>query len=82
MNRKPVSSKAILALIAGGLVLPIAITLVLAVSALLSSMGDSSGGLVLRWVALGCGIAWGVVLVCLVLVQGLNSLDDTDENDK
>ena len=79
---RPVSSKAILALVAGGAVLPIVLAVVLAVASLLSAMGDAGGGLVLRYVALALGIAWAVVLVCLLLVEGLRALDDTDDTDK
>ena len=81
MRRKPVSAAAVLGLIAGALVLPIVISVVLAVAALLGAMGDAGGGLVLRYVALALGIGWSVVLVCLVVAGGLNSLaDNPDEN--
>ena len=79
MRRKPVSSKAMLVLIASGLVLPIAISLMLAVAALLAAMGDSMGGLVLRYVALGVGIGWTILLVCLIFVLGLSALADDDD---
>jgi hypothetical protein len=79
MRRKPIAPKTVLGLIAGALVLPILISVVLAVAALLGTMGDSGGGLVLRYVALGLGIGWSVVLVCLVVAGGLNSLGDNDE---
>lgn len=82
MSRKPVSSKAMLGLIAGGLVLPVVICVILALAALLAAMGDSAGAVVLRYVAMGAGIAWSIVLVCLVLVQGLNALVDRDDPDK
>jgi hypothetical protein len=58
------------------MVLPIAITVILAVSALLAAMNDTAGAMVLRYVALGCGILWIVNLVCLVLAQSLNSLGE------
>ena len=82
MSRKPISAKAMFVLIAGGLVLPVAISVILALAALLAAMGDSAGAVVLRYVAMAIGIAWSIVLVCLVLVQGLNSLTDRDDSDK
>ncbi len=81
MSRKPVSAKTVLALVATGLVLPVAIAVLLAIGALLASLGDVAGGAVLRYVALAGGIAWIVVLVCLLLVQGLNALADSDEDE-
>jgi hypothetical protein len=74
MPRKPVSSKTVLGLLAAVLVLPIAITVLMALAALLAAMGDSFGGIVVRYVALGCGVAWLMAVLCLVIAQGLNSL--------
>jgi len=82
MGRKPVSSKAVLLLIAAGVVLPIVITVLAALAALLAGMGDAVGGLVLRYAAVACGIAWAVVLICLLLIQALNSLDDRSDGDE
>ena len=71
-----------LVLIAGGLVLPVVISVILALAALLAAMSDTVGAAVLRYVAMGTGVVWSIVLVCLVLVQGLNSLADRDDTDK
>lgn len=79
MNRKPVSSKAIFALITGGLVLPIAISVILALGSLLEAMHDAAGGAVLRYVALAFGAAWAVLLICLILLLALNSVGGSDE---
>ena len=65
--------------VAGALVLPIVICVILAVSLLLGTMNDPLGARVLKYIALGVGILWAVDLVCLVLAQGLNSLTDTDQ---
>jgi hypothetical protein len=84
MSHKPVSAKAMLALVAAGLVLPIVIAVFLGLAALLAAMDDAAGGIVLRYLALAGGIGWVVVLVCLVLAQGLNALagaDDADESE-
>jgi hypothetical protein len=58
------------------LVLPITISVLVAASTLLVAMGDTVGGVVLRYIALGCGIVWVVGLVCLVVLQGFRSLDE------
>ena len=76
MNRKPIPPRIVVALLAAGVILPIAISVILAVSAFVSGMGDSVGGKVLQSVALGCGILWAIDLVCLVLALGLNWLSD------
>ena len=44
-------------------------------------MGDTVGGVVLKYIALGCGIVWVVGLVCLVVLQGFRSLDDPPSQD-
>jgi hypothetical protein len=78
MSEKPVPRGATLLLIAGAVILPVAIAVLWGVSTLLGQMGDPEGGLVLRYVALGVGICWVIDLVCLLLVQGVNSLTDHD----
>ena len=82
MSQKLVPRGIILFLLAGVLMLPIAAAVVLAVSSLLTAMGDTIGGYVLRYIALGGGVLWVVDLTCLVLVQGLNSLIDDDRPPK
>ncbi|MGD0899300.1 MAG: hypothetical protein ABR915_15795 [Thermoguttaceae bacterium] len=82
MSRKPVSPKAIVALVAAGLVLPIVISVLLALAELLAVMGDVAGGIVLRYLALAGGIGWILVLVCLLLAQGLNALTDSDKSER
>jgi hypothetical protein len=82
MSRKPVSAKAMLALVAAGLVLPIVIAVLVGLAALLAAMGDAAGGIVLRYCALAGGIGWIIVLVCLLLVQGLSALGEADDADE
>ena len=82
MNQRLVPRGVTLLLLAGMVILPIAAGVVLAVSALLVAMGDSAGGVVLKYLALGCGILWVVDLAALVLVQGLHGLTDHDEPPK
>ena len=73
--------RAMLLLVVVLLVLPIAISVLVAVSALLVTMGDTIGGVVLKYIALGCGIVWVVGLVCMVVLQGFRSLDDPPSQD-
>ncbi len=79
MSQKPVPRWLLLLLAAGAVLLPIVIAVLWGVSALLIAMGDSSGGGVVKCVALAAGILWVVDLVCLVLAQTLNSLGGPDE---
>jgi hypothetical protein len=55
-------------------ILPVAITIVLAVGKLLGAMQDAVGAAALDRVALAVGILWGIGLVCLLVAQGINSL--------
>ncbi len=82
MNRKLVPRGITLLLMAGILTLPIAAGVVLAISALLTAMGDPLGGVVLKHIAMGCGILWVVDLAALVLAEGLNSLAESNEHDE
>ena len=79
MNRRLVPRGVTLLLLAGMVIFSITAGVVLAVSSLLAAMGDSTGGVVLKYLALGCGILWFVDLAALVLVQGLQGLSDRDE---
>ncbi|MGA2031865.1 MAG: hypothetical protein ABSG68_06395 [Thermoguttaceae bacterium] len=81
MPGKPVPSRIVLSLLALVLVLPIVISVIVALAALLGGMGDSAGAGALKYVALAAGIVWTVGLVCLVLVEGLNSLANTPDQD-
>ena len=76
MDHQPLLSKALLPLIAALVVLPIGISVLVAVSALLVAMGDATGGVVVRYVALACGILWVIGLICLVLLQGFHALKE------
>jgi hypothetical protein len=63
-------------LIAGVLLLPMAIIVVLGVGYLLSAMGDLSGGIVLGRIGLALGILWILQLIVLVVALATQSLDD------
>jgi len=81
MRRYPVPRWTILVLTTGALVLPIAICVIWALSQLLVAMDDAAGGVALRYIAMGGGIMWVVDLICLVVIQGLNSLIDRDDGE-
>jgi hypothetical protein len=68
----------LLKLIAGLVVLPIALVILLAAGRLLLAMGDTVGARWLDGLALVGGIGWLVDLVVLVLVLGIRALGPTD----
>jgi hypothetical protein len=82
MPSRPPAFAATVALLVVALVLPIALVLVLGVSALLGAMGDVLGARVLGWIGLAVGVVWLVDLVCLVLMQAWGSLLDRPANDQ
>ena len=69
-------------LTAGLVVLPIFLAVIWGVAALLRAMEDASGAVAVRYVGLAGGILWVVDLICLVLLQGLESLGERDEPPK
>ena len=79
MSQKLVPRPVLRLLVAGILLLPITICVILAVRALLVAMDDTTGGNVLEYVAWGCGVLWVIDLVALVVVQGLGALVGSDE---
>ena len=74
-----IPQRIVLALVVTALFLPITICVVLGVGTLLEGMGDVTGGDVLRRLALGCGILWGIDLICLVLVLAIGTLRGPNE---
>ena len=76
-----VSRRVITVLIAGFATLGVAFSLVMAVSALVDALGDAPGAVVLRWVACGCGILLAIDLILLVVVLGLNAIDEAPRHD-
>jgi len=82
MARKPVPRWAVMLLIAGLVLLPIAVLVIWAFGVLLAAMGDAIGGGVLVRIALAGGILWAIDLIGLVLALGLNSLGDDGPSDE
>ena len=67
------------ALVVVALLLPIVVTVLLAVSRLLFAMDDAVGAAVLNRLALGAGILWGLDLIVLLIAQGVQSTLRPDE---
>ena len=74
MGQRLVPASVVLLLLVGALMLPVATSILFGLGKLLTAMGDSSGGTVLGWIALAAGVVWSLDLICLVLVQAINSL--------
>lgn len=73
-------SKRVLALaLAGLLLLPIAIVLVLGTASLLAAMQDAAGAMVLQRIGLALGLIWLVGLIGLLLALGVNAIEARDD---
>jgi len=79
MRPRPISQRIVLLLVAGGVVLPITVCVVLGLGRLLAAMGDAEPGRVVDWIAAAFGVLWLVDVVCLILVLAINSLGEPDE---
>jgi len=80
MSRRPAPRWAVVLLIAGAVLLPIAVLVVLGTGELLDVMGDEMGGAVLRRIALAGGMLWVIDLLGLLLVLALNSLGNDESS--
>ena len=78
MNKPTIARCVVLSLVAGALLLPIAICVIAGVGALLGALGDSSGAVVLGRTALGVSILWAINLIGLILALAINSLSGDD----
>lgn len=65
--------------VAGLLLLPIAIVLVLATAQLLAAMQDEGGAAVLQRIGLALGLIWLLGLIGLVMTLGINALDTAED---
>jgi hypothetical protein len=79
MQQPLVPPRIVAGLIVSGLLLPIALCVVMGVSALLSGMGDAAGGRALQYVAMAGGIVWIINLLCLLLVLAIGTLGGPDD---
>ncbi|HEX5447080.1 MAG TPA: hypothetical protein VFW87_24910 [Pirellulales bacterium] len=60
--------------LAGLLLLPIAILLVVGAASLLTAMQDAAGAAVLQRIGLALGLVWLLGLIALILMLGVNAL--------
>jgi hypothetical protein len=81
MRKTPDFRPWIAVLLAGAVLLPIAICVVFGVGTLLSAMGDASGGAVLNRIGLAVAILWVFGLIVLMLFLSLNSLFSNQKDD-
>jgi len=79
MPKRLVPHNVLLLLVAAAIGLLIASSVGVGLGELLVKLGDATGGRVLKYIALACGVLLVIDLVCLVLAQALNSLGDADE---
>jgi hypothetical protein len=70
----PMFHRLIVCLVAGVVVLPIVLSVLVALARLLGAMGDAGGAVVLDRIGLGVGIVWLVDFVSLVLVLALERI--------
>ncbi len=70
------SRRILMSLLTAACILPVAITIVVAVGRLLGAMQDVAGALFLDRMALTLGILWAIDLVCLVLVQAIRGMEE------
>ncbi len=78
MAQRPVPTSVVVLLLVGALMLPVAISILFGLAKLLTAMDDLPGATVLGWIALATGVLWSLDLVCLILVQAVNSLGNDD----
>ncbi len=64
--------------IAGLLLLPIAILLVLGTASLLTAMQDAAAAVVLQRIGLALGLVWLLGLIALILMLGVNAVGAGD----
>ena len=77
-----ISQRVISVLLAGGLLLPIVIVVLVAVARLLEFMADQVAAGALQTASLVLGVLWIVVLICLVLAQAVNVVGRSDDGDE
>lgn len=82
MNRPPIARQVILTLIVTTVLLPIAMSVLLGMAALLAGMGDAVGGGVFQRVALAVGVLWVINLIALVLAQAINGVGVQTREDR
>ncbi len=74
-----ISKSTLFRLLGGILLLPIAMLLLEGVAAVLGAMQDAGGAAVLQRIALGLGIVWAFLALCLLLALAANAAAESDE---
>ena len=72
----------IMILVALGLFLPLGVCVFIGVEALLGAMGDAAGQIVVQRIRLGGLILWGVDLVLLVILLGIQQISQPSGSTK
>jgi len=79
MHQRLVPQGVLLLLLAVAIVLAIGVGLLMALGRILAAMGDAGGGVVVAYIALGCGVLFVLDLILLVLVLGVRSLGEPED---
>jgi hypothetical protein len=78
MPKRLIPQRVFLLLLAAAIALLIASSVSVGLGELLRKLGDETGGKVLKYIALGCGVLLVIDLVCLVLAQAVNAVADDE----
>jgi hypothetical protein len=79
MHQRLIPQGVLLLLVAVAIVLAIGFGLLMALGRILAAMGDAGGGVVVDYIALGCGALFVLDLILLVLVLGVRSLTEPED---
>ncbi len=82
MPNDPCRRKPILILLIATIVLPIIVAILSGTAWLFASLGDATAASFLGRTALAGGLAWIIVMICLLLVLAWNSLADEPHRDE
>ncbi len=80
MRQTLIPQRVVVLLVAAAVILLVAGFVTLGLGELLAAMGDLGGSVALKYIALGCGALCLVDLICLILVQAVRSLLETDDS--
>ncbi|MFH1920582.1 MAG: hypothetical protein ABIP48_11930 [Planctomycetota bacterium] len=79
MSHKLIPQRALFRLIAAAALLLTSGFVAFGLGELLVALGDALGGRVLKYIALGLAALFVVDLICLILVQAINSLAEPED---
>lgn len=81
MSQAPIPRGLLFLLLAGTLVLPMAVCVVLLLSALLGAMGDAAGAQVLVYIGWAIGAIWSISVIGLIVALAIQSLGLRDSSE-